>query len=78
MRTRRVAAAAAPSLGPLFPSPEEISSADLSPAYERGKNEEQLQFIRHEQGPLCVLAAAGSGKTSALVSRVARLVDRGV
>lgn len=77
MRTRRVASAA-PSLGPLFPSAEEVAAADVSPAYERGKNEEQLQFIRHEAGPLCVLAAAGSGKTSALVSRVARLVDRGV
>jgi hypothetical protein len=31
VRTRRVAAAAAPSLGPLFPSAEEIEAADLSP-----------------------------------------------
>jgi superfamily I DNA/RNA helicase len=74
MRTRR----ADTGLGPLFPSAVEIEQAVPSePAlrFELGKNEEQLQVIRHEGGPLCVLAAAGSGKTSALVSRVARLVE---
>lgn len=37
-------------------------------------NDEQLQVIAHVEGPLQVLAQAGSGKTRALVHRVARLV----
>lgn len=69
---RRVAGA---SLGALLPSVEEIEGADLTPVYERNMNAEQLAVIRHEQGPMRVLAAAGSGKTRALVHRVARLVQ---
>jgi DNA helicase-2/ATP-dependent DNA helicase PcrA len=48
------------------------------PVWERGKNEEQLEVVRHREGPLRVLAAAGSGKTEALVARVACLIDAGV
>lgn len=40
-------------------------------------NAEQLAVIRHDQGPLQVLAQAGSGKTRAAVHRVARLVNQG-
>jgi superfamily I DNA/RNA helicase len=71
VRTRRSVA----SLGALLPSKLEIAEADVAPRYERDANPEQLDVIRHETGPLCVLAAAGSGKTTALVKRMVRLVE---
>ena len=48
------------------------------PIYERDMNEEQLEVIRHEDGPIQVVAGAGSGKTRALVHRIMRLIDKGV
>jgi DNA helicase-2/ATP-dependent DNA helicase PcrA len=41
-------------------------------------NPEQRAAVEHLGGPLLVVAGAGSGKTSTLACRVARLVDRGV
>lgn len=38
-------------------------------------NPEQQQAVAHNQGPLLILAGAGSGKTRVLVSRVARLIS---
>ena len=46
----------------------------LSP-WEVDMNPEQLAVIRHVTGPIRVLAQAGSGKTRALVHRIARLVE---
>ncbi len=40
-------------------------------------NREQLRAIEHGDGPLMVLAGAGTGKTRVLVHRIARLVERG-
>lgn len=37
-------------------------------------NEDQLEVIRHDTGPMLALAGAGSGKTTTLISRVAYLV----
>jgi DNA helicase-2/ATP-dependent DNA helicase PcrA len=45
-------------------------SAELNPA--------QLAAATHGDGPLLIVAGAGSGKTRTLVYRVAHLVDRGV
>ncbi len=43
-----------------------------------GLNERQREAVLHGDGPLLVIAGAGSGKTRTLASRVARLVDEGV
>ena len=40
-------------------------------------NERQLQAIAHVRGPMLVVAGAGTGKTSVLVERVARLLREG-
>ena len=39
--------------------------------------ERQLQAIEHVYGPLLVVAGAGTGKTTVLVERVARLIREG-
>ena len=46
--------------------------------YERFLNPEQLEAVTAGDGPLLVLAAAGTGKTQTLVYRVAHLIGRGV
>ena len=43
-----------------------------------GLNEEQRAAADHDGGHLLVLAGAGTGKTTTLCARVARLVERGV
>ena len=46
--------------------------------YEQVLNPSQLQAVMAKEGPLLVIAGAGSGKTRTLVYRVARLVETGV
>ncbi len=41
-------------------------------------NQRQLQAVMHKDGPLLVLAGAGSGKTTVLIARVAKLIESGV
>ncbi|MGA8180762.1 MAG: ATP-dependent helicase, partial [Desulfobacterales bacterium] len=45
--------------------------------YEKELNPSQLEAVNFNQGPLLVIAGAGSGKTRTLTYRVARLVDEG-
>ena len=40
-------------------------------------NPEQADAVMHTQGPLLILAGAGSGKTTVLVNRTGRLIDDG-
>ncbi|KUO96489.1 DNA helicase PcrA [Ferroacidibacillus organovorans] len=42
-----------------------------------GLNPEQVQAVVHKDGPLLVIAGAGSGKTSVLTRRVAYLIEHG-
>jgi len=46
--------------------------------YEKVLNPAQLQAVMCLEGPLLVIAGAGSGKTRTLIYRVARLVETGV
>ncbi|MBK5259301.1 MAG: ATP-dependent helicase [Thermoanaerobaculia bacterium] len=46
--------------------------------YEEDLNSEQLDVVQAGEGPLLVIAGAGSGKTRALTYRVSRLIEDGV
>ena len=46
--------------------------------FEHELNPEQLRAVEIMNGPVLVIAGAGSGKTRTLVYRVARLIQEGV
>jgi DNA helicase-2/ATP-dependent DNA helicase PcrA len=47
----------------------------VSQRWTQGLNPEQIEAVNHNHGPLLILAGAGSGKTTVLVSRTGRLLD---
>ena len=46
--------------------------------YEKELNEEQLAVVTAPDGPILVIAGAGSGKTRVVTYRVAHLLERGI
>ncbi len=44
----------------------------------KGLNPEQIKAVEHNYGPLLILAGAGSGKTTVLVSRTGRMISERV
>lgn len=51
---------------------------DTASNYLEELNESQLAPVLHKDGPLMVIAGAGSGKTRVLTFRIAHLMDQGV
>jgi DNA helicase II / ATP-dependent DNA helicase PcrA len=59
------------------PRPREATPVSVR-ALATELNPEQAAAATHGDGPLLVIAGAGTGKTRTLVHRVAHLIDRGV
>ena len=47
-------------------------------AFDRELNDEQLRAVQAPDGPVLIIAAAGTGKTRTLTYRVAWLVEQGI
>src|SRR3989344_66694 len=48
------------------------------PKILEGLNSEQLEAPTHGEGPLLIVAGAGTGKTTVITRRIARLIEQGV
>lgn len=55
-----------------------VIKTDYKINYEEDLNEAQLEAVKSKDGPILVIAGAGSGKTKTLTYRVARLIEDGI
>ncbi len=55
-----------------------VDESNFRIKYSEVLNPAQLDAVMHRDGPLLVVAGAGSGKTRTLIYRVARLIESGV
>ncbi|MDJ0770062.1 MAG: 3'-5' exonuclease [Ilumatobacter sp.] len=51
--------------------------SEVPSPFTQGLNPDQLDAVVHRDGPLLVVAGAGSGKTRVLTHRIAHLIDQG-
>jgi DNA helicase-2/ATP-dependent DNA helicase PcrA len=56
----------------------EAVKSDYKVDYETDLNQAQLDAVTSKEGPILVIAGAGSGKTKTLTYRVARLIEDGI
>jgi DNA helicase II / ATP-dependent DNA helicase PcrA len=62
----------------LRPARKEVDERSFRIKYAELLNPAQLAAVTHRDGPILVIAGAGSGKTRTLIYRVARLIESGV
>jgi DNA helicase-2/ATP-dependent DNA helicase PcrA len=62
----------------VYPSRERTEIAGTTRDFAAELNPQQAAAATHADGPLLIIAGAGTGKTRTLVYRVAHLIDRGV
>src|SRR5678810_1307682 len=62
----------------VYPARERLVVADSRRDFAAELNPQQAAAATHGDGPLLIIAGAGTGKTRTLVYRVAHLIERGV